>query len=51
MQAYQRNDRIIEIQIGKIVSDHLEACVSNNFDVRTSNYITLTSNTTNNHDH
>ncbi|UXI17920.1 hypothetical protein NH340_JMT03863 [Sarcoptes scabiei] len=42
MQAYQRNDRIIEIQIGKIVSDHLEACVSNNFDVRTSNYITLT---------
>lgn len=40
MQAYQRDDRIVEIQIGNIVSDLSDACF--NFNPRSINFTTLT---------
>ena len=43
MNAYQREDRITELQIGNIVSDINEACSPNNFNLRPANFITLTS--------
>ena len=43
MNAYQREDRITELQIGNIVSDINEACSPNNFNLRPTNFITLTS--------
>ncbi|KAH9420851.1 hypothetical protein DERP_001285 [Dermatophagoides pteronyssinus] len=42
MNAYQREDRITELQIGNIVSDINEACSPNNFNLRPANFITLT---------
>lgn len=42
MNAYQREDRITELQIGNIVSDINEACSPNNFNLRPTNFITLT---------
>lgn len=43
MQAYLRDDRIVELQIGNIYAHQSEACSRHNFDTQNVKYITLTS--------